>query len=62
MLDPASHALSRSRIHTPSYSQVVQPIYTSAVERWRRYQHHFSDALPMLERWIRHWGYEGPHP
>jgi len=62
MLDPASHALSRGRIHTPSYSQVVQPIYNSAVERWRRYQHHFGDALPMLERWIRHWGYAGLHP
>jgi hypothetical protein len=60
MLDPASHALSRGRIHTPSYSQVVQPIYTGAIERWRRYRHHFGDALPSLERWIRHWGYEGP--
>lgn len=62
MLDPASHALSRGRIHTPSYSQVVQPIYTSAVERWRRYRHHFGEALPLLERWIRHWGYEELQP
>lgn len=62
MLDPASHALSRGRIHTPSYAQVVQPIYTGAIERWRRYQHHFGDALPLLERWIGHWGYEGPRP
>jgi len=62
MLDPASHALSRGRIHTPSYSQVVQPIYAGAVERWRRYRHYFGEALPMLERWIRHWGYEELQP
>ena len=58
MLNPARHALSRGRIHTPSYSQVVQPIYSDAVGRWRRYRHHFGEALPRLERWIQHWGYE----
>lgn len=58
MLDPAGHARSRGRIHTPSYSQVVQPIYADSIGRWRRYRRYFEEALPVLERWIRHWGYQ----
>lgn len=59
LLDHAAHATSRGRIHTPSYAQVVQPIYTSAIERWRRYAEHFGEALDVLAPWIRHWKYDG---
>jgi hypothetical protein len=58
MLDFAAHALQRGRIHTPSYAQVVQPIYRSAVMRWKSYAGHFGPALAILTPWIRHWGYE----
>jgi len=58
MLDPAAHALSRGgRINTPSYSQVVRPVNTEAIERWRRYERHFEAVLPILEPWIERWGY-----
>lgn len=57
MLDPAAHARSRKRINTPSYSQVVRPVNADAVERWRRYESHFETVLPILEPWIRRWGY-----
>lgn len=57
MLDPAAHARSRGRINTPSYSQVVRPVNADAVERWRRYERHFADVMPILEPWIERWGY-----
>lgn len=56
--DPAAHARARGTIRTPSYAQVTQPIYGSAADRWRRYQHHLKDDLPVLEKHIRHFGYE----
>jgi tetratricopeptide (TPR) repeat protein len=58
MLDPAAHARSRGRINTPSYSQVVRPVNADAIERWRRYERHFEPVLPILEPWIRRWGYQ----
>jgi tetratricopeptide (TPR) repeat protein len=58
LLDYAEHALRRGRIHTPSYAQVVQPIYRSAVMRWKNYAGHFGPAMDLLTPWIRHWGYE----
>lgn len=58
LLDPAKHAATKGRIHTPSYSQVVRPIYKDSVQRWRRYERHLAPVLPILEPWIRHWGYE----
>ncbi|RPI14786.1 MAG: sulfotransferase family protein [Lysobacterales bacterium] len=60
LLDPAGHARSRGRIHTPSYAQVVQPVYTTAVARWRHYERHFGAALGVLAPWARHWGYDAP--
>lgn len=59
MLAPASHARSKGYISTPSYSQVVQPVSSKAVGRWRRYEKHFSGVLPQLEPYLRRWGYDG---
>lgn len=56
--DPAAHARARGTIRTPSYAQVTQPIYGSAADRWRRYQLHLAGDLPVLEKHIRHFGYE----
>ena len=55
--DPAAHALARGTIRTPSYAQVIQPLYTSAADRWRRYEKHLAPALPLLEKHIRKFGY-----
>ncbi|HSC48408.1 MAG TPA: sulfotransferase, partial [Gammaproteobacteria bacterium] len=35
------------RISTPSYHQVVEPIYTRARARWRRYEHQLAPVLPL---------------
>ena len=50
------HAQSR-RIATPSYSQVVQPIYRTAMGRWKRYEKYFGAVLPQLQPLIRRLGY-----
>jgi tetratricopeptide (TPR) repeat protein len=55
--DPAAHALARGTIRTPSYSQVTQPIYSSAAERWRRYEEQMKSVLPILRPHIERLGY-----
>ena len=57
MLDPGRHARARGFISTPSYSQVVQPVNTGAVDRWRRYAAYFGEALAELEPYLRRWNY-----
>jgi tetratricopeptide (TPR) repeat protein len=55
--DPAAHARARGTIRTPSFAQVTQPIYNTAADRWRRYEHLMKADLPTLESHIRHFGY-----
>ncbi len=57
----ATTAQSRKRIRTPSYTQVVQPIYHDSDGRWEHYANDISTALPCLLQWADRWGYERPH-
>jgi tetratricopeptide (TPR) repeat protein len=57
MLRPAERAQAKGYISTPSYAQVTQPVNSKSVDRWRRYEGHFGDALPPLEPYLRRWGY-----
>ena len=46
----------RNKIQTPSYSQVIQPIYTTSINRYIN----FEDAKfikPLLKKWINRFGY-----
>ena len=52
----ADHAKGRA-IATPSYHQVVQPIYRRSAGRWLNYRAAFADVLPILEPFIVAWGY-----
>ncbi|HSO42372.1 MAG TPA: sulfotransferase [Rhodospirillales bacterium] len=45
-------------IATPSYHQVVQPIYARSVGRWRNYRAAFTDVLPILGPSLAAFGYE----
>lgn len=45
------------RINTPSYSQVAEPIYTRAKERWRKYEAQLAPVLPVLEPFVKRFGY-----
>lgn len=54
----AAAANRASRIRTPSYSQVVEPLHGNAAYRWRRYRRHFSDeALALLAPFAARYGY-----
>ncbi|MGH8278113.1 MAG: sulfotransferase [Gammaproteobacteria bacterium] len=52
----------RRRINTPSYSQVVQPLYQSARARWRHYQTQLQPVLPRLQLFVEYFGYVSETP
>lgn len=53
----AERAKTRA-IATPSYHQVVQPIYARSVGRWHNYRFAFADVLPVLRPSIAAFGYD----
>lgn len=57
LADHTAHAQRRGRIYTPSYHQVIRPVYSDAVNRWQRYQRHFGAALNVLRPYAEHFGY-----
>lgn len=57
MADYKATALERKRIGTPSYHQIVQPLYNRAKGRWRRYRAQMIPVLPILLRWVEAYGY-----
>ncbi|MEZ5994181.1 MAG: sulfotransferase [Hyphomonadaceae bacterium] len=53
-------ATARRRvINTPSARQVIEPIYTRSVGRWRNYAAELAPVLPTLDAWAARWGYAG---
>lgn len=64
MLDHEKNAVARSFIGSPSYAQVVEPIYTRSSGRWVRYREQMDTVLPILRPWIEKMGYdpEGADP
>lgn len=48
----------RRTIATPSASQVVKPLYTTASGKWRNYRRFMEPVLPTLEPWVAAFGYE----
>lgn len=55
------HERAKGRyISTPSFAAVSQPLYTSAVARWRHYERHFEPVLAILQPYIAAFGYGGP--
>lgn len=56
-LEPASHALAKGFISTPSYAQVIEPVHGRAVGRWAPYARYFGEALGSLRPYLERWGY-----
>ena len=50
-------ALNRGRINTPSYSQVVQPIYKESLYRWLNYKKYLKQYLNRVQPWISEFRY-----
>lgn len=49
---------ARSRaIVTPSASQVVRPLYSSSIGKWRNYESQLAGHLGVLEQWVGWLGY-----
>jgi len=59
MLAFDAHARRKGHIATPSYSQVVEPLNATAVNRWRRYATHLDPVLPRLRPAMEAFGYDG---
>jgi len=57
VLNYSDVATRRGRISTPSYAQVTEPIYRSAVDRWRNYEHELQSVATELAPLIRKLGY-----
>jgi tetratricopeptide (TPR) repeat protein len=57
MLAPGEHARAKGFISTPSYSQVIEPVNARSVGRWKHYERHFGEVLPILMPWLERWGY-----
>jgi tetratricopeptide (TPR) repeat protein len=57
VLDHQKTAAERGFIRTPSYAQVMEPIYSSASGRWKRYESHMREVLPILAPWVERYGY-----
>lgn len=45
-------------IATPSYHQVVEPLYRRSIGRWHNYAEVFAPVLPILQPFIAAFGYE----
>ena len=50
-------ALKRGRINTPSYSQVVQPIYQDSKYKWLHYEKYLRQYFTQVEPWINEFHY-----
>jgi hypothetical protein len=44
-------------ISTPSYQQVVEPLYRDAREHWRHYRQHLAPVEPVLAPYLAAFGY-----
>lgn len=54
----SEHAMRKGYISTPSYSQVIEPVYARARGRWQAYRDYFEPVLPILEPVARRLGYD----
>ncbi len=57
VLDHRATARARGAILNTSYDQVVEPLTTAAVGRWRRYERQLDPVLPVLLPWAERLGY-----
>ncbi len=51
-------AMKREEIRTPSYAQVIQPLYKNATFRWVNYSHELEKYNSILEKWVKKLNYQ----
>jgi len=47
----------KTQVHSPTYHDVTQPVYSRSVARWRNYEKYLEPILPALEPYCRAFGY-----
>ena len=57
VLNYSSTAKKREKISTPSYSQVIKPLYSHADGRWKKYDKQISSIYPVLNQWLKKFDY-----
>jgi hypothetical protein len=62
MLAFHQHARTRGVLSTPSAAQVTQPIYRTALARWRRYDAAMRPIAERLAPEIARYGYAETRP
>lgn len=59
--NPVVHGFAeraRARAVTPSDVQLASGLNAQGVGQWRRYEASLAPVLPLLEPWVRHFGYD----
>jgi tetratricopeptide (TPR) repeat protein len=56
LLSPASQAHARGFVSTPSYTQVIQPVTSRAIGRWKHYASQLGEVMSVLEPYIARFG------
>ena len=51
-------AQNRNKISSASYDQVIKPIYSKSVDKWKKYEKQISEILPILKPWINKFNYK----
>ena len=49
-------AQKRNKISTPSYDQVIQPLYTKSIGRWKNYSKYLN-SQNELKKWVDKYNY-----
>jgi hypothetical protein len=57
VLDHQANAIKRGHTKTASYAQIGQPIYRQAAGRWTKFRKHLEPVVPILDPWVRKFGY-----
>ena len=47
----------KRKISTPSYYQVTEPINNKAIGRWKNYNSEINEIKPIIEKWVKFYGY-----
>lgn len=48
---------TRERIRTPSYNQVIKPIYKTSINKWKNYEKEICTIKPKVKEWINYFKY-----
>lgn len=50
--------LTAKTVHSPTYLDVAKPIHRGAIGRWKNYAQWLQPCLPLLERFVKEFGYD----